>query len=81
MEAQAEITKDDLEALRLVVRRAEDLCTVLGESEDLSILGSDFEQQFKAVLDALAGLPEGEASSKGNWSSVAEDWRQDAPGG
>ena len=81
MEAQAEITKDDLEALRLVVRRAEDLCTVLSESDDVRILESDFELQFKALLNALAGLPEGESESKGNWSSVAEDWRQDAPGG
>ncbi|MCZ6528717.1 MAG: hypothetical protein O6949_00110 [Chloroflexi bacterium] len=81
MEAQAEITKEDLEAVRLVVRRAEDLCTALTESDDVGVLGSDFELQFKALLDALAGLPEGEAASEGNWSSVAEDWLQDAPGG
>ncbi len=81
MKAQSGITKDDLEALRLVVRRAEDLCTVLSESDDVRILGGDFELQFKALSDALAGLPDGERASKGNWNSVAEDWQQDAPGG
>ena len=81
MEAQAGITKDDLEALRLVVRRAKDLCNALSESDDVRILGSDVELQFKALLDALTGLPDGERESKGNWSSVAEDWQQDAPGG
>lgn len=81
MEAQTELPKDELEALRRVVQRADELCSALSESDQVTILGSDFELQFRALEQALAALPERKAKDKENWGSVAEDWRLDAPGG
>jgi len=76
--AEIEIAKDELQALKRVVRAAEDLWSALDESEDLTIIGSDLELQFTALTSALDALPE---HHKSDWRSVGEDWQHDAPGG
>ncbi len=78
MGAEIEIAKDELQALKRVVRAAEDLWSALDESEDLTIVGSDLELQFTALTGALDALPE---HHKSDWRSVGEDWKHDAPGG
>lgn len=69
---------DDREALRQVVRAAEELREALDESDKAKVLGSDFESKFRALKDALAALPDPKSQ---DWGSVEEDWHQDAPGG
>lgn len=81
MEAHTELSNNELEALRRVARRADELCSGLNESDQVTILGSDFELQFRALEEALAALPGRKTGDKENWGSVAEDWRLDAPGG
>lgn len=81
MEAQPELPKDGLEALRRVVQSADELRSALNESNEVTIPGSDFELAFRALEEALAALPEWETEDKENWGSLADDWRLDAPGG
>ncbi len=81
MEAHSEIPEDELEALRQVARSAEELCTALEASHQVTILGSDFELQFRALERALGALLARAIRDKEDWGSVAEDWRLDAPGG
>ena len=81
MEAHPELPKDELEALRRVVRSADELSSALNQSNEVTIPGSDFELAFRALEEALAALPERETEDKEDWGSVAEDWRLDAPGG
>ena len=81
MAANPQLPNDELEALKQVVQRADELCSALNESEQVTILGTDFELQFRALEEALAALPERRAADKENWGSVADDWRLDAPGG
>ena len=78
MGTEIEIAKEELQALKRVAEAADDLWSALDESEDFTILGSDIEMQFTALKDALDALPE---HHKSDWSSVGEDWQQDAPGG
>ena len=81
MEARTELSDDELQALRRVAHRAKELCSALDESHAVTILGSDFEPQFRALEEALTALRGRETEDKEDWGSLAEDWRLDAPGG
>ena len=63
------------------MRLGMELYEALAESEELTILGSDFESQYAAFESALKSLPKKLRIHGSRWNAIKSDWHADAPGG
>ncbi len=81
MDTLVEIPEVELEALQRVVQLGDELCGALCRSQDVAIVGSDFELQFVAFLRALGRSPEHCEQGKYIWKEIEEDMRFDSRGG
>jgi hypothetical protein len=75
------LANEAYEAIREVVKAADDLCEALRTSQECEIMGSDFEMQFAALERGLSHLPRYYESGEYKWAEIEEDWQDDAPGG
>jgi len=75
------IAKTQYEALRAVVKAADELCEALRSSQECEIMGSEFEMQYANLERCLSHLPRYYESGEYKWAEIEEDWQDDAPGG